>query len=127
MIFDTDVLIWVQKGNIEAAEIINAVDKRFISIISYIEFIQCAKDKRMLNGCKNFLVNLDLEILQITPAISHRAAVFIEDYSLSHNLDITDALIAATAFEMGEPLATSNYKDYKMIKGLELVRFNVRR
>ncbi|MEQ1790571.1 MAG: PIN domain-containing protein, partial [Rickettsiales bacterium] len=68
----------------------------------------------------------DLEILPITPDISHRASVFIEEFSLSHGLTISDAIIAATAFEYGVPLATSNYKDYKMITGLEIKRLHVR-
>ncbi|MEQ1704829.1 MAG: type II toxin-antitoxin system VapC family toxin [Rickettsiales bacterium] len=126
MIFDTDILIWVQRGVNGAANLINDADKRRISIISYMEFIQAAKNKKMLSICKNFLGNLDLEIIPISPDISHRAAVFIEEFSLSHGLSIADALIAATAFEYGEPLATSNYKDYKMIAGLEIKRLHVR-
>ncbi len=126
MIFDTDILIWVQHGMDGAANLINNADKRKISIISYMEFIQAAKNKKMLSVCKNFLGKLDLEILPITPDISHRASVFIEEFSLSHGLTISDAIIAATAFEYGVPLATSNYKDYKMITGLEIKRLHVR-
>ncbi len=127
MIFDTDILIWVQRGIESAADLINGADIRKISIVSYMEFIQAAKDKKMFSASKNFLDNLGLEILPITPDISHRAAVFIEQFSLSHNLDIADSLIAATAFEYGLPLATSNYKDYKMIEGLEIKRLHVRK
>ena len=126
MIFDTDILIWVQCGMDSAANLINDADRRRISIISYMEFIQSSHDKKMLVKCKNFLSKLDLEIIPVSPDISHRAAVFIEYFSLSHNLTIPDAIIAATAFEYGVPLATSNYKDYKMITGLEIKRLHVR-
>ncbi len=125
MIFDTDVLIWVQRGRIESANMINSDSERKISIVSYMEFIQSARDKKMLAKCKKFLEELDLEILQVTPNISHRATVFIEQFSLSHGLSIPDAFVAATAFEHGMPLGTSNHKDYKMIKGLEIVRLRV--
>lgn len=90
-----------------------------------MEFVQCANDKKILAMCKNFFSTFSFEILPVTPDISHRAAVFIEQFSLSYNLEINDALIAATAFEYGLPLATSNYKDYKMIDGLEISRLRI--
>ncbi len=127
MIFDTDILIWAQRNVGNAVDLLESADSRKFSIVSYMEFIQSSKDKKMLAKCKNFLNTFSFEILPITPDISHRAAVFIEQFSLSHNLDITDSLIAATAFEYGLPLATSNYKDYKMIEGLEIKRLHVRK
>lgn len=125
MIFDTDVLIWAQRNKKSAVDLLEAAHTRKFSIISYMEFVQSANDKRMFAKCKDFLSIFNFEILQITPDISHRATVFIEQFSLSHGLGIPDAFVAATAFERGIPLATSNYKDYKMIKGLEIVRLHV--
>lgn len=125
MIFDTDILIWVQRGSDKAANLINHDSRRRISIVSYMEFIQNTHDKKMLANCKKFIADLNVEILQVTPNISHRTAVFIENFSHSHGLAIPDAFVAATAFEHGLPLVTSNYKDYKMIKGLEIIKLHV--
>lgn len=126
MIFDTDVLIWAQRDKSNAVDLLESASTRRFSIVSYMEFIQSSKDKRMLSKCKDFFNTFAFELLPITPDVSHRAAVFIELFSLSHNLEIPDAFIAATAFEHGMPLATSNYKDYSMIKGLEIVRLHVK-
>ncbi len=44
----------------------------------------------------------------------------MEGYSLSHNLSIPDALIAATALEHMLELYTLNTKDFQFIPGLML-------
>jgi len=44
----------------------------------------------------------------------------MEGYSLSHNLSIPDALIAATAMEHMLELYTLNTKDFQFIPGLML-------
>ncbi|RIK44584.1 MAG: hypothetical protein DCC55_02120 [Chloroflexi bacterium] len=41
-------------------------------------------------------------------------------FLLSHGLLIPDALIAATAIVINEPLATKNHRDYRFITGLTL-------
>lgn len=45
----------------------------------------------------------------------------IEKFSKSHGLQIPDALIAATALELGLPLSTANLKDFQYIPDLQLV------
>jgi len=44
----------------------------------------------------------------------------IENYALSHNMGICDAIIAATCLVYDLPLWTHNKKDFKFIDGLEL-------
>jgi len=45
MMFDTDILIWVQRGNEKAAKLIEKNEVRFLSIQSYMELLQGAKNK----------------------------------------------------------------------------------
>ena len=40
MIFDTDIFIWVQRGNIAAAQAIEGEGERLLSVQSYIELLQ---------------------------------------------------------------------------------------
>jgi hypothetical protein len=62
-------------------------------------------------------------VVQLSESISTRAAFLIERHALGDGLQIGDALIAASAIEIAEPVATANHKHYKSIAGLELFRF----
>jgi predicted nucleic acid-binding protein len=123
MLFDTDVLIFVQRGNIKAAKLIEKTRERKISILTYMELLQGAKDKKQHKYTIDFLKTFDFEILPLTENIGHRAAVYVEEYSLSHNIRPGDAIIAATAVENGLSLSSANVKHFKHIKELDLVIF----
>lgn len=120
ILFDTDVLIWIQRGNKLAADYFEKADKRFISIQSYMELIQCAPSLRHVKTTKSFLFDFDVQVLPFTENIGHRAAIYVEEYSLSTGIRAGDALIAATAMENKLPLMTSNKKHFKSIHSLEL-------
>ena len=123
MIFDTDVLIWIQRGNQGAAKLVDEESERFISIQTYMELLQCAQNKRQLRYTKSFLVDLGFQTLSLSASIGHRAAVYIEEYSLSHGMRTGDAIIAATSVENNLPLCTGNAKHFNFLKNLQLVVF----
>ena len=123
MIFDTDVFIWVQRGNVAAADLIEAAEDRCLSLQTYLELLQCAQNEKQHDYTKRFLKDLGFKVLPLTENIGHRAAIYIEEYSLSHGLRAGDAIIAATAVEQGMVLCTSNAKHVKAIKDLELKAF----
>ena len=120
MLFDTDVLIWVQRGNLKAAKLINNAAERYIATQTYVELLEGAQDKAQLRQNKDFLKSLAFTVLPFTENIGHRAAVYIELYTLSHSMRAADALIAATATETGLTLVTANSKHYKHIPDLKL-------
>jgi predicted nucleic acid-binding protein len=123
VLFDTDVLIWVQKGNKKAARIIESTHERTMSILTYMELMQCPLSKDMQRIIKSFVSDFDFAILPLTENIGHRAAIYIEQYSLSTGMRAGDAIIAATAVENNIPLVTANKKHFKDIAGLELKIF----
>ncbi|MBX3050522.1 MAG: PIN domain-containing protein, partial [Caldilineaceae bacterium] len=59
----------------------------------------------------------------LNPTISDLAVDLIRQYRLSHGLLMPDALIAATALSLNEPLATKNQRDYRFIAGLTLHQY----
>ena len=51
----------------------------------------------------------------------YKAIHLIEEFTLSHNLNLPDALIASTAIHHDLKLFTLNSKDFKYMNQLELV------
>ncbi len=123
MIFDTDVLIWVQRGNRKAAALVEEEEERQISILSYMELLQGARHTREHRQIKDFIRDFQFRILPLTENVGYRAAVYIEEYSLSHGLRAGDALVAATATENDLTLCSGNQRHFKPIRDLTLKAF----
>jgi predicted nucleic acid-binding protein len=123
MIFDTDIFIWVQRGNLRAAALIEGARDRFLSVQTYMELLQCARDKHQQRLVKRFISDFRFTVLPLTENVGHRALVYVEEYGLSSGMRAGDAIIGATATENGMPLSTGNAKHFKSIKELELKIF----
>lgn len=123
MIFDTDILIWVQRGNEKAAKLIDKDKDKYISIQTYMELLQCAKNKSQHKTIKSFIKDFNFSILPLTENIGHRALIYVEEYTLSSSMRAGDAIIAATAIENNMKLVTSNRKHFKVVKELQLKVF----
>ena len=123
MIFDTDIFIWVQRGNQKAARLINKSESRYLSIQTYMELLQGAKNKIHHKNVKNFISEFGFTVLPLSENIGHRALIYVEEYALSSNMRSGDAIIAATAVENNLPMVSSNSKHFKAVKELQLVTF----
>lgn len=123
ILFDTDIFIWVQRGNRKAADVIDNSPDRFLSIQSYMELLQSATSKNQHKYIKDFISEYNFIVLPFTENIGHRALIYIEEYTLSSNLRAGDAIIAATAVENNMILVSSNEKHFKPIKELKFKLF----
>jgi predicted nucleic acid-binding protein len=123
MIFDTDIFIWVERGNKKAAKLMENTEERFLSIQTYMELLQCAKNKTQHKHVKDFISSFGFIVLPLTENIGHRASIYIEEYTVSSSIRSGDAIIAATAVENNLILSSSNIKHFKMIKELNLKIF----
>ena len=123
MIFDTDVVVWILRGDKRAAHVAQEDEERLLSVQSYMELMQGAGNKRQLESAKAFLSEFGFGILPLTENVGHRAAVYIEEYALSHGLRAGDAIVAGTAAEKGLTLCTANEKHFRPIKDLKLEIF----
>jgi predicted nucleic acid-binding protein len=123
VIFDTDVLVWVQRHNPKAAHAINESKDRYLSALTYMELLQAAQNRKQHEYVTSFLRDLGFQTLPLTEGIGHRAAVYVAEYTLSHGLRAADAIIAATATENNLPLCSGNAKHYRAIQELKLKVF----
>ncbi len=91
-----------------------------ISAITAGEMIFGALNKAELSKIKKALNSVS--IIHVNESISERSLELQEKYSLSHNLTIPDALIAATVLTENIELFTLNQKDFKFIPKLKLFK-----
>jgi len=123
MLFDTDVLIWVFRGNTRAAKAVDDADARSISVVTYMELLQGARDKDEVRMIKAFLSDMQFATLPLSENTGHRASIYMEEYGLKVAMGLADALIAASAVESNSILITGNDKHYKVVRELQIKRF----
>jgi predicted nucleic acid-binding protein len=123
LIIDTDVLVWELRGNKKAQNVIHDNMSFSISVITYLELIQGMRDKKEMNNFIKQLSKWNVKIIQINNDISTRAMIFIEQYALSHSMELADSLIAATCINESEMLLTANDKHYRHIPNIQIKKF----
>jgi predicted nucleic acid-binding protein len=125
VIVDTDVLIWYFRGNRGARDFIADLPykERMISALCVMELIQGCIDKSELKSVKEFIRLNFPRVIYPDEKIAEKAIVLLERYALSAGLRTVDALIAASAIFHKSALATANYRHFKGIEGLRVIRF----
>jgi len=79
MLFDTDVLIWYLRGHAKAAAAIEQELQRQISVVSYMELLQGARDKSEIKLIRSFIKDFAFQMLPLTENIGQRATVYMEE------------------------------------------------
>ncbi len=120
MLVDSDVLIWHLRGYAQATRRLDQLGTLTLSAVSYLEVLQGMRNKAELVAVKKMLALRNANILSLTEAITHQAIALMESLTLSHGLQMGDALIAATALDQQMPLLTGNVKHFSSIEGLQL-------
>ena len=111
IILDTNILIEILKGNEKIVLFLESFSDFYISSISKMELFYGALNKKELFQLEQFLKNFI--VMELNEKISFLATNLIFRYSKSHNLNIPDALIAATSLYCKIPLFTLNLKDFR--------------
>ena len=122
-LFDTDVVIWMLRGNKLAAAAINETAARAISAVSYMEILQGAHDAQDYRAARKTLEALAFRILPVTESITEKAVAIMEEFALSVRLDPMDAFIFATALDFDIDLCSGNDKHFHPIRGLRSIVF----
>jgi predicted nucleic acid-binding protein len=126
VIFDSDVLISFLRGDPGAGELVDSASERAVSIVTLMEVQQGARSKLEMKTTRELFQKRSFRILPLNESIGHIAAGLIEEHATSHGLRIVDALIAATAREAGETLATGNFRHFRAIANLDVKPFRPR-
>ncbi len=124
VLVDTDVLIDVGRGIADAITSIQNAAKRsplVVSVITQMELYVGCRNSTELRQVDRFLARFT--IVPVNEQISDMAVDLVRHYRLSHGLLIPDALIAATALVLNEPLLTKNQRDYRFIASLNLLSY----
>ena len=118
---DTNIFIHAFNGRQETVDRLRKIglDKVALSVITLMELYQGMGNKIELAQLKRKISYYD--VVDVDIATSKLAANLIEKYKLSHNLQIPDAIIAATAVIHQIPFYTYNVKDFAFIPGISLL------
>jgi hypothetical protein len=88
-----------------------------------MELVQGMRNAKELRVLKQSLREWEVKVMQCETEISIKAAMYVEEYFLSHSMQLSDALIAATASHLGAEILTANDKHYKHIKDIKIKKF----
>lgn len=121
---DTDILIDAGRAVAEAVACLKQTETASAlatSVVTQMELIVGCRDKKELRAVKKFLKRF--EVVKLDAVVSDKAVQLLESYRLSHGLLIADAIIAASAVVFDLPFKTKNQRDYRFIKGLNLLPY----
>jgi predicted nucleic acid-binding protein len=119
-LLDTCILIDYLRGEPSVYDLFVKDEKLKLamSTVTMMELMIGALNKREVKYIQKAFEKI--EIIYIDEDISKLAEDCIVQYSKSHNLQIDDALIAATAVKMNVELITYNTSDFRFIPNIKL-------
>ena len=117
---DTNILIHAFNGRIDTLKELNTIGygNVTLSAITVMELLQGMGNKAELAQMKKKLKFFD--VIQFNEQISEKAIDLVEQFRLSHNLQIPDAIIGATAIVNQVPFFTYNLKDFRFMPNIIL-------
>lgn len=118
MLLDTSVVIDRLRGLTEARMYFETLIRRpSISVITIGEVLAGARTRREEKDAEMLFASV--KVHPVDGDIARRAGVFVRLYRASHNVELADALIAATAEHHGLELATLDVEHFPMFKKLK--------
>lgn len=122
-LLDTCILIDYLRGDESVYDLLVKDEnvKLSMSTVTMMELMIGAFNKREVQFIQKAFKKID--IIYINEDISKMAEDFIIQYSKSHNLQIDDSLIAATAIKTNLELITYNISDFRFIPNIKLYQF----
>lgn len=117
MLFDTDVLIEYLRGKDEAKAYID--DIKDVIYMSSITMAELYAGVRKGNESKKLEIFIEtFEVISLNKNIAKTGGLYRNQYKPSHGTGLADALIAATAKEIGAQVITFNSKHFPMLNDI---------
>lgn len=114
ILLDTNVLIDYLRGNEEASKFLESFQENLcVSAMTIAELYAGTRNDRERNSLDQFVEAFS--VLPVNKIISKKGGVYRRKYGKSHNVDLIDALIAATAVTNEMTLFTLNKKHFPML------------
>ncbi len=114
VLIDTDVLVDYLRGQVNAVACLESVTERLlISAITVAELYAGVREGTERQALDMFLSAF--EVVVVDQAISQQGGLYRRDLGKSHGVGLADALIAATAEELGATLVALNQKHFPML------------
>lgn len=124
VLIDTDVAIWLRDEPARVAPLLQTLDAPpFISVITRIELEGGVYANPALSNARRLAVDVlleDLKVLELTESIAEIYGTIVQLSGFSRR-KVSDRIIAATALAHGLSLVTLNARDFRDIRGLDLV------
>lgn len=115
-LFDSNIIIRLSKQDPEIVDFINDSSLKFISVVTYMEVLGYPFASKAEEDFVKKLVNL-FALIHIDQDIADQTVKIRK----KQKIKLPDAIIAATAQIHKCKLVTANIKDFKAIKGLQVV------
>ena len=119
LLIDTDVLIDYLRGNDQAADFLESTEKLlYISCITVAELFAGVREGEERIILEKFLRSFDT--IAIDEKIVQKGGLFRRDFGKSHGVGLANAIIAASATEVGATLITLNQKHFPMLNNIQV-------
>ena len=117
---DTNIIIRLLNQHQATISAVDAIGRNNLALPSVVvmELYRGMGNKTELAQMRKRLSFYD--VVHLNESISAQAIFLLEQFKLSHDLQIPDALIGATALILNVPLFTYNTKDFGFMPNLQL-------
>ena len=118
ILLDTDILIWILRGNKEIKEQFSKIvtDSNGLVFLAPIQIAEIYAGLREKERVETELFLDSFHFVDINKNIGKLAGQYLNKYSKSHNVTISDSMIAACIKVHSCKLWTLNHKHYPMLE-----------
>jgi predicted nucleic acid-binding protein len=119
---DTNILIDWYKNDAPTIVLLEKIglNKIALSSITKMELLRGCRNKNELRKQEQRFKHYP--IVHFDREVSFLAIQFVSKFKLSHNIQIPDAIIGASAIRFKLPLFTYNTKDFEFLPGINLYK-----